>query len=98
MLSVGGGGVFFADAERRHSLARAPEEIRIVHMEEVEEYVWSMTNEIRRKHGLKPLLHESTLRDIARGHSDDMIRRRFSNTSIRTGTMPRTELPDHTAD
>ncbi|MBI4550755.1 MAG: CAP domain-containing protein [Candidatus Latescibacteria bacterium] len=49
----------------------------IAHLEDVENLILTLTNDVRRQHGLPALLPEETLRLIARGHSDDMLTRRF---------------------
>gem|GEM_PF-376690 len=49
----------------------------ISHLEEVESRIVALTNDERKKKGLAPLILDVTLREIARGHSDDMIARNF---------------------
>ena len=49
----------------------------IAHMGDVEGLILTMTNDIRQKHGLNRLRREPALQSIARGHSDDMIIRKF---------------------
>jgi uncharacterized protein YkwD len=47
----------------------------------VEEAVFAMTNDIRRRHGLPVFLKDESCRDAARGHSADMFNRHyFSHT------------------
>ena len=49
----------------------------ITHMGDVESLILTITNNIRQKHGLKRLRSDTSLRNIARKHSDDMINRDF---------------------
>jgi uncharacterized protein YkwD len=49
----------------------------ISHVEEVERLVFEMVNTERQKANLKPLTQDGMLRDVARGHSDDMLFRGF---------------------
>jgi uncharacterized protein YkwD len=49
----------------------------LTHVERVEEEILRLSNEARAAQGLRPLQPETTLRDIARGHSDDMVVRDF---------------------
>lgn len=49
----------------------------LTHIERVEEEILRLCNEARQADGLTPLQPEPTLRDIARGHSDDMVVRGF---------------------
>jgi uncharacterized protein YkwD len=48
-----------------------------VHLQDVEERVWRLTNEIRQKQGFSPLSREQTLSGIAQAYCDDMLLRRF---------------------
>jgi uncharacterized protein YkwD len=49
----------------------------IRHLEKVEDLVLEMTNQIRVKRGLKPLIKDAELTLVARANSDDMLVRRF---------------------
>jgi uncharacterized protein YkwD len=49
----------------------------ISYLKEVERKVFEMTNDVRRDHHLMPLVRDTTLIDIARAHSDDMLRRTY---------------------
>jgi uncharacterized protein YkwD len=57
------------------SPARARE--RIHYLKEIERKVFRFTNEVRQKHDLNPLEEDDTLNDIAREHSDDMLKRNY---------------------
>jgi uncharacterized protein YkwD len=47
------------------------------HPKELEQRVFQFTNEARRKNGLPPLEPDQTLMTLARGKSDDMIKRHY---------------------
>ncbi len=49
----------------------------IQYLKEVERKVIQLTNEVRRDHHLMPLERDTTLIDIARAHSDDMLKRNY---------------------
>lgn len=66
-----------ASAEARPVDLVPDEPARITHMGDVESLILTMTNDIRQKHGLQRLKGDTSLRDIAREHSDDMIDRDF---------------------
>ena len=76
-------GVFFGLANRwaADPVAAAPgpaaDKLAISHLDEVEETILALTNDIRRRNGLGLLQRDVGLRDVARGHSDDMIQRHF---------------------
>lgn len=55
----------------------AADKLVISHSDEVEEAILALTNDMRRRNGLGLLQRDVGLRDVARGHSDDMIQRRF---------------------
>ena len=57
------------------SQARAWEHIQ--YLKEVERKVTQLTNEVRRDQHLMPLERDITLIDIARAHSDDMLKRNY---------------------
>ena len=64
-----------ADARPADHMPESP--ARITHMGDVESLILTMTNDIRQKHGLQRLKGDTSLRNIARDHSDDMIDRDF---------------------
>ncbi len=68
-----GGGAAPAPSASRASFSTAG----LTHIEGVEEEILRLCNEARQAAGLPPLQPEPTLRDIARGHSDDMVVRGF---------------------
>jgi uncharacterized protein YkwD len=49
----------------------------VEHPKELEQRVFQFTNEARRKNGLSPLEPDKTLMSLARGKSDDMIKRHY---------------------
>jgi uncharacterized protein YkwD len=49
----------------------------IQYLKEVERKVFQLTNEARRDHHLMPLGRDTNLIDIARAHSDDMLKRNY---------------------
>jgi uncharacterized protein YkwD len=60
--------------------ARAWEHIQ--YLKEVERKVTQLTNDARQNHHLMPVSRDTNLVDIARAHSDDMLKRNyFSHTS-----------------
>jgi uncharacterized protein YkwD len=73
--SLGGGGGKGAPASP--SSSKAPATTAISHLEEVESQIITLTNDERKKKGVAPLILDVELREIARGHSDDMIARNF---------------------
>ena len=62
----------------------------IEHSEEIEKLILELVNENRRKAGggLKDLTWDETLQHIARGHSDDMLARRFFDHVNPDGLSP----------
>jgi len=50
---------------------------RIQHLKEVEKLILRFTNDARRSRGLLVLDRDADLDNTARGHTDDMLRRRF---------------------
>jgi uncharacterized protein YkwD len=50
---------------------------RIHYLKDVERKVIQLTNDVRRDHRLMPLDRDTTLIDIARCHSDDMLKRNY---------------------
>lgn len=55
--------------------ARAWEHIH--YLKDVEYKVFQLTNDVRQNHHLMPLARDTALIDIARAHSDDMLKRNF---------------------
>jgi uncharacterized protein YkwD len=50
---------------------------RVSYLYDMERNIYRLTNEVRRRHGVPPLTWESSLRDVARAHSADMLRRNY---------------------
>ncbi len=61
---------------------------RISYLYELERKVFLLTNEVRRRHGVPPLTWESSLRDVARAHSADMLRRNYFSHLAPGGQSP----------
>ncbi len=76
---------------RKHR-QRAGEE-RIVHPKEIENAIFKLTNDVRRKHHLDPVDKDQELAAAARDHSDDMLRRDFFSHENPDGFGPRERVP-----
>lgn len=61
---------------------------RIFYLKEVERKVWQFTNDVRQAHHLMPVSRDTTLIDIARAHSDDMLRRNYFSHVSPDGKSP----------
>jgi uncharacterized protein YkwD len=67
---------------------------RVEYLKEVEQEVFNLTNEVRREHRLRVLSRDTTLIDIARAHSKDMLKRNYfshvspDNKSIKERVVP----------
>jgi uncharacterized protein YkwD len=48
-----------------------------VHLSEVEERIWRLTNDVRRQHGLSSLSRQKNLAAVSQAYSTDMLVRRF---------------------
>jgi len=62
------------------------------HLQDVEEWIWRFTNEIRQRAGLPPLAKEGTLSAVAQAYSDDMLRRGFFSHTNPEGLTVRDRL------
>ena len=62
------------------------------HLQDVEEWIWRFTNDIRRRSGLPPLAKEGTLSAVAQAYSDDMLRRGFFSHTNPEGLTVRDRL------
>ena len=51
--------------------------VHIEYLPDVEQQVFELTNEVRQEHYLMPLMQDTTLINIARAHSDDMLERHY---------------------
>lgn len=69
------------------ALAPAP-----AHLQDLEEWIWRFTNEIRGRSGLAPLAKERTLSAVAQAYSDDMLRRGFFSHTNPEGLTVRDRL------
>ena len=61
---------------------------RVSYLYELERKIYRLTNEARRKHGVPALTWETSLRDVARAHSVDMLRRNYFSHSSPDGRSP----------
>jgi len=61
---------------------------RISYLYDLERKIFRFTNEVRRRHGVPPLTWESSLRDVARAHSADMLRRNYFSHVNPEGKSP----------
>jgi hypothetical protein len=68
--------------------AKPEEAERVVHKVDLEDLILALTNGVRKQHGLKPLQYEGRLREVARHHSTDMIRRKFFDHKNPDGLSP----------
>ncbi len=64
----------------------------IAHLKEVESRIFRLTNEARRKNGLGILDRDDSLREVARAHSDDMLKRDFFSHVNPDGLSPAKRL------
>ncbi|MEJ2673032.1 MAG: CAP domain-containing protein [Deltaproteobacteria bacterium] len=55
------------------------------YLKDVEHKVFRLTNDVRRDHHLMPLSRDTTLIDIARAHSDDMLKHNYFSHVSPTG-------------
>ncbi len=63
----------------------------------VEEAVFAMTNDIRRRHGLPVFLKDESCRDAGRGHSADMFVRNYFDHTDPEGRSVKERLPANPA-
>jgi uncharacterized protein YkwD len=78
LIPVAAGGQLYRPRHRAGSQKQG----HIVHLRDVERYIYLYTNKARRQHGLSALDRDEDLAAVARAHSDDMLRRNFfSHTS-----------------
>ena len=61
---------------------------RVSYLYELERKIYRLTNEARRKHGAPSLTWETSLRDIARAHSVDMLRGNYFSHMSPDGRSP----------
>lgn len=60
----------------------------VSYLYEMERKIYRLTNEARRKHGVPSLTWETSLRDVARAHSADMLRSNYFSHMSRDGRSP----------
>ncbi len=70
--------------------ARAGE--RIQYLKEVERKVTQLTNDVRQDHHLMPVERDTDLVDIARCHSDDMLKRNYFSHVSPDGKSPQDRI------
>ena len=63
----------------------------------VEEAVFAMSNDLRRRNGLPVFLKDETCRDAARGHSADMLNRNYFDHADPEGHSVKERLPANPA-
>jgi uncharacterized protein YkwD len=69
----------------------------LVNLTGVEAAIVDMTNDIRRRHGLAPLLVDGICRDAARAHSADMLNRHYFSHTDPEGRTLKERLPANLA-
>jgi uncharacterized protein YkwD len=67
---------------------RSPSPARISYLHEMERKIFYLTNEVRRRHGVAALTWETSLRDVARTHSADMLSRNYFSHQTPEGRTP----------
>jgi uncharacterized protein YkwD len=58
------------------------------YLPDLERTIFYYTNEVRQRNGLAPLTWENSLRDVARGHSADMLARNYFSHESPEGSTP----------
>ena len=61
---------------------------RVSYLYELERKIYRLSNEARRKHGVPSLTWETSLRDVARAHSVDMLRGNYFSHMSPDGRSP----------
>ena len=61
---------------------------RVSYLYELERKIYRLTNEVRRRHGVPSLTWETSLRDVARAHSIDMLRGNYFSHMSADGRSP----------
>jgi uncharacterized protein YkwD len=69
------------------SAARVPT-AGISYLSELERAIFRFTNEVRQRNGVSPLSWDNSLRDVARGHSADMLVRNYFSHNTPEGRSP----------
>jgi uncharacterized protein YkwD len=65
-----------------------PQSVRVSYLFELERAIYHLTNEVRQRNGVPPLTWESSLRDVARAHSADMLVRNYFSHNSPKGSTP----------
>ena len=60
----------------------------ISYLSELERAIFQFTNAVRQKNGVRPLTWDNSLRDVARGHSTDMLVRNYFSHNSPEGRSP----------
>jgi uncharacterized protein YkwD len=84
-----------APAQRMKRLRERPEALagaELRYLKEVEQGMYRLTNELRRRHGLPVLTRDQSLNRVARAHSEDMVRRQYVNHVSPEGRTPQERL------
>jgi uncharacterized protein YkwD len=69
-----------------------PQTGRISYLYNLEREIYRLTNEVRRRHGAPPLTWESSLQNVARAHSADMLRRNYFSHVTPEGQSPHVRI------
>ena len=86
-LIILGACLAFMMAVARSMEARVPA-AGISYPYELERAIFRFTNEVRQKNGFAPLIWDNSLRDVARGHSADMLVRNYFAHETPEGRTP----------
>ncbi len=67
---------------------RRPRAAGVSFLSEMERTIYHLTNQVRRRHGVPTLSWETSLRDLARAHSADMLLNKYFSHSSPDGRSP----------
>jgi uncharacterized protein YkwD len=67
---------------------RSPRAAGVSYLSTLERTIYTLTNQVRRRHGLSTLTWETSLRNSARSHSADMLLRNYFSHNNREGQSP----------
>jgi uncharacterized protein YkwD len=62
------------------------------YLPDLERTIFQYTNEVRQRSGVPPLTWENSLRDVARGHSADMLVRHYFSHNSPEGSTPQQRI------
>lgn len=65
---------------------------RVSYLYNLERQIFRLTNEVRRRQGMSPLTWETSLQNIARAHSADMLRRNYFSHLSPDGRTPQERI------